>query len=118
LRFLSNESNLGNSKVVNDVFCGGNITINAIALDDFFNGKLEHEMPTFIKLDIEGAEREALLGAKNIIAKYKPKLAICAYHKPEDVYELAETIASIRSDYNFVLRQHENGVLETILYAV
>ncbi|MGN0528966.1 MAG: FkbM family methyltransferase, partial [Eubacterium sp.] len=37
--------------------------------------------PTFIKMDIEGAEMKALEGAKNTISKYSPKLYVCAYHR-------------------------------------
>lgn len=116
IHFLCNETNLGASKVSEDQKNNSNTVVDVISLDSFFENK--EDVPTFIKMDIEGAEREALLGAKELIYKHKPKLAICAYHKPEDVYELAETIHAIRQDYQFALRQHAEGVLETILYAV
>lgn len=38
----------------------------------------------FIKMDIEGSEIEAIKGAKDVIKKFKPRMAICAYHHPED----------------------------------
>ncbi|MDR0498178.1 MAG: FkbM family methyltransferase [Holophagales bacterium] len=88
------------------------------SLDTFFSGMPESDWPTFIKMDIEGAEKEALLGAANIIRRVKPKLAICAYHKPEDVYILPKTIMRIRDDYKFALRQYKYGPHETVLYAV
>ena len=88
------------------------------SLDIFFAGKPDSELPTFIKMDIEGSEKEALIGARDIIRRVKPKLAICAYHKLEDIYALPQTIMRIRDDYKFALRQYQNGPYETVLYAV
>ena len=72
---------------------------------------------SFIKMDIEGAELEALKGAEQIIRNFKPKLAICAYHKPEDLYTLPELIKSFRDDYVFYLRHYTDTLYETVLYA-
>lgn len=92
--------------------------ISVTSLDHMFSQKkYAAELPTFIKLDIEGSEKEALLGAVKIIQQTKPKLAVCAYHKIEDIYELPKTILSIRNDYHFALRQHEHGCFDTVLYA-
>lgn len=90
-------------------------SVEVIALDSFFQDK---KPPTFIKMDIEGAELEALRGAEYLIRSYKPKLAICAYHKPEDVYTLPEQIKSFRDDYRFYLRHYTDTIYETVLYAV
>ena len=67
----------------------------------------EHNLPSvdFIKLDTEGAELEILKGAKISIARYKPILAISAYHKPDDFWVLMNFIKSIRPDYEFAMRQ-------------
>lgn len=67
----------------------------------------EHNLPgvDFIKLDTEGAELEILKGAKISIARYKPILAISAYHKWEDFWTLMNFIKSIRPDYEFAMRQ-------------
>jgi len=78
--------------------------------------KIKH-IPTFIKLDVEGCETGALKGATNLIRQHKPKLAICAYHQVSDIYAIPQTIMSIRSDYKFILRQHDYGYYETVLYA-
>jgi FkbM family methyltransferase len=102
----------------------GGYVVPVTSLDIFFKEK--GELPTFIKMDIEGSEKEALIGAANIIKRGKPKLAICAYHKIEDIYELPQTILGIRDDYRFALRTHANGPnykagyapCEAILYAV
>ncbi len=92
-------------------------SIEVISLDSLFSKMDIEEWPTFIKMDIEGSEKEALMGAANIIKQKKPKLAICAYHKVEDIYELPQTILKIRDDYKFVLRQHAKGCFDTVLYA-
>jgi FkbM family methyltransferase len=93
-------------------------TLPVTAIDVFFAGRSDGELPTFIKMDIEGAEKEALLGAADVIKRVKPKLAVCVYHKPEDIYELPQTIMNMRDDYRFALRQHEYSCFETVLYAV
>ncbi len=67
----------------------------------------ENKLPSvdFIKLDVEGAELDILKGAKTSIARYKPILAISAYHKLEDFWTLMNFIKAIRPDYEFALRQ-------------
>lgn len=93
----------------------GDSFVEVTALDVYFCGKAP---PTFIKMDIEGAELEALKGAEHLIREYKPKLAICAYHKLEDLYTLPELIKNYRSDYKFYLRHYTDSIYETVLYAV
>lgn len=76
------------------------------------------ERVSFIKMDIEGAELKALKGAQNTIMNYKPKLAICVYHKPEDIIEIPLYLHKIVPEYAFYLRHHSKGDGETVLYAV
>jgi FkbM family methyltransferase len=73
--------------------------------------------PDYIKMDIEGAEKDALIGAKNIIKDFSPNLAISIYHKAEDLWEIPLLIKSINSNYKFQIRCHNHLCLETILYA-
>ena len=82
-------------------------------LDDI----LESERPTLIKMDIEGAELDTLIGAENIIKKYKPKLAVCIYHKIDDIISIPKYLHSIVPEYKFKVRQHSKSMLETVLYA-
>jgi FkbM family methyltransferase len=91
----------------------GSQEINVNTIDNLFMKK----KVTFIKMDIEGAELKALQGAKKTIQKYHPKLAICVYHKPEDIVEIPKLISSFDSTYNFFIRHHENNFYETVLYA-
>lgn len=79
---------------------------------------LNDSKATFIKMDVEGAELESLKGARNTIEKYKPRLAICIYHKPEDIIEIPKFILSCRSDYKFYIRHYTSCTFETILYAL
>lgn len=69
-----------------------------------------------IKMDIEGAEMEALQGAKQTIMKDKPLLAICVYHKPGDVLAIMDYCAKLVPEYKFWLRQYY-WMSETVLYA-
>lgn len=66
----------------------------------------------YIKMDIEGSELEALKGAYNMIAMFKPKMAISAYHKECDIWTLAQYIKSLRSDYVFAWRHYPISVGE------
>lgn len=73
----------------------GETQIPVKALDDV----LLEERPTFIKMDIEGAEIEALKESRKIIERYKPKLAICIYRKPEDLFKIPILLREMRDDY-------------------
>lgn len=73
---------------------------------------------TFIKLDVEGAELEALKGAAATILRNRPKLAVCVYHRPGDLFEIPLFIKSLAPGYRFYLRQHQPVACETVLYAV
>ncbi|MDR1159371.1 MAG: FkbM family methyltransferase, partial [Syntrophomonadaceae bacterium] len=84
-------------------------------LDDFMKDKAQ---PTFIKMDIEGAELSALQGAEFIIRNYKPLLAICVYHKPDDIWEIPLYIKSLCPEYKFYMRSYSIIPLEYVLYAV
>lgn len=89
-----------------------NVRVKLCKLDDFFDFK-----PTFIKMDIEGAELGALKGAEKILKTYKPKLAISIYHKPFDIFEIPFYLKEIVPEYNFVIRQHIRPFYEIVLYA-
>lgn len=88
-------------------------SIKTVSLDGCVSDKV-----TFIKMDIEGAELEALKGSREIIRKYKPKLAICIYHKKEDLVEIPQFIKELVPDYKLYVRHYSNTNAQTILYAV
>ncbi|MBQ7544076.1 MAG: FkbM family methyltransferase [Synergistaceae bacterium] len=78
---------------------------------------VKDEPVTFIKMDVEGAELKSLMGARETIIKNRPRLAICVYHKPEDLYEIPGYILSLVPEYKFLLRHYSSSNAETILYA-
>lgn len=73
---------------------------------------------TMIKMDIEGSELSALHGAENVIKRCHPLLAICVYHKKEDLYEIPQYIKKLHSGYKLYLRQYKDASHELVLYAV
>jgi FkbM family methyltransferase len=92
---------------------GGNLKIRVCALDQQISDKI-----TFIKMDVEGAEHDALLGAQNHIVRDKPALAVCAYHISQDLWRLQKLIRAWVPDYRFYLRHYSQTGLETVLFAV
>ncbi len=76
------------------------------------------DVVTFIKMDIEGAELEALKGAQRVIRTHKPRLAISLYHKPEDIWEIPQYILGLCPSYKLYLRHYSFGDPETVLYCV
>lgn len=73
---------------------------------------------TFIKMDIEGAEMDALKGARMTIQTNHPKLAICIYHSDEDMLRIIEYIHELVPEYRLYVRHHSKSNVETVLYAV
>ena len=80
------------------------VQVKTVRLDD----KNLNPAPTFIKMDIEGSEAAALRGAEETIKTSKPKLAVCIYHKPEDIYELPKLMASLLPGAKVYIRQYKN----------
>lgn len=89
------------------------VSIDTVSLDQCVSDKV-----TFIKMDIEGAELEALKGNRKIIQRYRPKLAICIYHKKEDLIDIPMYIKELVPDYKLYVRHYSHGITETVLYAV
>lgn len=86
---------------------------NAYALDSAVD---YGDRITFIKMDIEGAELHALKGARTIIQRDKPKLAVSLYHKPMDYIDIPTYIKSLVPEYQMFLRHYTTFDTETVLY--
>lgn len=72
----------------------------------------------FIKMDIEGAELPALRGAEGVLRRFRPRLAVCLYHQPEDFRAIPEYLDGLALGYRFYLNHHYVNEWETVLYAV
>ena len=92
----------------------GEVAVDVDAIDNIVGGV----NVTFIKMDVEGAEMESLKGAQRTIVENKPKLAICIYHKPEDMVEIPLYIKSLVPEYRLYVRHLGNVPWETVMYAV
>lgn len=73
--------------------------------------------PTYIKMDIEGAEPAALCGARQIIAQDRPDLAVCVYHAVNHIWDIPLLLNSWNLGYRFFLRSYNAYTMETVLYA-
>ncbi|WP_024851377.1 FkbM family methyltransferase [Hydrogenovibrio kuenenii] len=109
---FSNEGNSSSSITTESTQSDISIAVNS--LDSVLFGAA----PNYIKMDIEGAEENAILGAKKMIQTYRPALAICIYHKPEDLWELPLLVHSIEPSYDMSIRVHGHMGLSTVLYCL
>ena len=87
-----------------------------VSIDDFVKDN-KIEKIDFIKMDIEGCELKALHGAINTLKNYKPKLAIAAYHKYEDYYEIPKFLNELNIGYKFYFASYTLGFSDTVIYA-
>ena len=77
------------------------VEVDAVAIDS-----LTSERVDYVKYDVEGAEKEALLGSVNTIKAHRPALLVSAYHRSEDIFELPLLLASIEPSYKLYLRRY------------
>jgi FkbM family methyltransferase len=92
----------------------GEITVEVFPLDEI-SGDLT---PTFVKMDIEGAEIEALKGSEKLISRFHPILSICLYHRQNDLWRVPLLIHSMYAGYSYFLRAHDGDGWQTVGYAV
>ena len=92
----------------------GTSSIECLKLDSLS----ECQDATFIKMDIEGAELEALKGAEELIKRNKPKLAICLYHSDQDMIDIIEYVHKLIPEYKIYVRQYSLYEAQTVMYAI
>ena len=94
----------------------GYATVSSISLDDIVaQGHVDRV--DFVKMDIEGAEARALRGAVDTLGRFRPRLALAAYHSFDHVWELAKIVDSLGLGYRFALGHFTNHAEETVLFA-
>jgi FkbM family methyltransferase len=93
---------------------GGAVEVAAVRLD----ADLANCRPTFVKMDIEGAELAALQGAARVVREARPVLAICVDHRPDDLWAIPRLIAELAPDYVHAFRSHGTEGFDTVWYAV
>ena len=108
---VSFASGLGTASAV---LAGGEQKTVVLRADSALRG----QAVTLIKLDIEGAEMDALAGLREIIGRQRPGLAVCIYHRPDDLYRIPALIQSWNLSYRLHLRAHAYNTFDTVLYAL
>lgn len=93
----------------------GSFRVKAVALDDVVASE---DRVTFIKLDIEGTELDALKGMTQTVRRCHPILAICLYHKPQDIWEIPRFVRDLVPTHRLYIRHYTPSPLDTVLYAI
>jgi FkbM family methyltransferase len=92
----------------------GETVVQCVALDE----ALAWFDATDVKMDVEGAEPDALAGARALIGRSRPRLAVCVYHRPDHLWSIAAAIDEMDLDYDLYLRAHGYGGFDLVAYAV
>jgi FkbM family methyltransferase len=95
------------------VSMAGSMTIDVVSIDEYISRPV-----SFIKMDLEGWELQALTGARRHILEDHPKLAISVYHHASDFWRIPEYVLGLRDDYNVYLRHYSEGWSETVMYFI
>jgi FkbM family methyltransferase len=92
----------------------GEIEMPVTTIDDVLGGR----RLSYVKMNIEGAEIEALHGGREAIRKWRPRLALSVYHRASDLWRIPQVVLELNPSYRLYLRQHDGGIIETVLYAL
>lgn len=102
-----------------DQISPGGLKIDCFAyttIDDYVSQNNLHHLD-MIKMDVEGSEIKALNGASQTVREFKPRLAISAYHKPEDLWEIPHKLKSLNNNYKLFFGHHSPVQWESVFYA-
>lgn len=100
------QKGLGNKRGIADFKFNFENQAEIVPLDDDYKGN----NLGLIKMDTEGFETAITEGAKNLITKFKPVLAIAMYHTPEDFFELKDKLLELNPEYKFIIRRSEQVI--------
>jgi FkbM family methyltransferase len=100
--------------VASHVSSTGTCEIEAITLDEALDGIT----PTYIKFDIEGSEADALEGGRETIARHRPKMAVCLYHRPDHLWSIPLRLNDLLPNSRFSLRTYASDGFECVCYCI
>jgi FkbM family methyltransferase len=104
----------GTSSLVGAARGAGELSIQVDKIDAILGGR----RASFIKMDIEGAERGALEGAEATIGRWAPRMAVSIYHQKQDLFDLPLLLKSYVPEYKFFIRNYTDTAADTVLYAI
>lgn len=111
---LHNAYNAGAGRIVDKRPASGNYSeIKCVTIDSYCENL--NLGPDFIKMDIEGAELDAINGAASVFEKFRPKFAICIYHRYEHRWEIPLRLSALCPEYDFFIKK-SHPVFETVIY--
>jgi FkbM family methyltransferase len=92
----------------------GEYDVACVSLDE----ELAAAAPTYVKVDVEGAEPDVIRGAAHLITKHAPTMAVVLYHRTSDMWTIPLALRQLRSDYRLYLRRYAEDCWETVCHAV
>jgi len=92
----------------------GTVEVQTIRLDDALDGIA----PTCMKFDIEGSEPDALEGGRETIERYRPKMAVCAYHAPDHLWSVPLRLNELLPDSRFTMRTYCADGFDCVCYCI
>lgn len=93
----------------------GSVEVDCVSLDDLLGGSPH---PTYVKMDIEGAESDALRGARRTLEQSRAIWGVCVYHNADDLWRLPLYLDGHLRDYRLFLRRYLEEIWDTVCYAV
>jgi FkbM family methyltransferase len=91
--------------------------VPAVTIDSFMREQKITKLD-FLKLDIEGSEHEVLTGGRNTLSRDRPQLAVCIYHKKEDLFGIPLYLRDMLKDYVYRIGHYTCSFWDTVWYAI
>lgn len=102
------------ARISND---GGHF-LQCVTLDGFMSEGCFESVPTYVKMDIESFEPQALWGARELIKEHSPVLAVCAYHESSHLWEIPLLLHALNPEYKLYFKRYAEGAFEIVWYGV
>jgi FkbM family methyltransferase len=92
----------------------GEYEVQVATLDE----ALQDVKPSYIKMDIEGSELDALEGGKETIRRHRPKMAVCVYHHPDHLWQIPIKLHELLPDSELTLRTYNADGFDCVCYCI